>query len=660
MIQSGQNPPTSRAGPAFPKVPEKADLGQILLKRGVVRKEHLDECLMLQRAMAARDSTSVPRLGELLVQKGYCTLDAIQAALGEQSKKVLFCPGCGHLVNVDLRPDAIGYKCGRCEAPLIEPPPGSSKAAVESSIIVNSRIPIPAEVRDLKDDPARRFGKYVILAEIGRGGIAAVYRAWDTYLNQYVALKRIKPVSPSQIAGSMMRKSRVASLINEAHNAIRLRHPNIVSVYDIGRVDAEYYISMEHLEGRTLLEEIQHARHESRLSPFHDDPRKWLGVLYQVAHALHYAHTRPTPILHCDLKPGNIFISKDGSARILDFGLARSLGEIEVGGGTISGTPSYMSPEQAAGRNEELDARTDVYGLGAVLYELLTGRPPFTGEITDVLRRTIEEMPPAPADFSFAKEPGSAGTSSRKAKMVPPELSALCMRCLSKAPDQRPANALVFAEEISRISAGGKSAMPRSAGPASLPPTGVRDRAPVGRVAVLGWLLLLVLVPASVFAGYFWHGDLERLLGPDRTNDRLASFRPDLASPLDPELRVRVEAVESFRQRLVAALSAKRPPLAELELRGRRVRNLRVSRATPEGVLLIVDGEADAASWVELRPPGIRLLALAVGLQDEPRDRWGLALHALAAGDEVTGRDLLKSLAGTPLAAEAYRLLGTR
>jgi len=295
-------------------------MGQILLRQGTVTAANLEECLKIQQSMAGQ--SHVPRLGELLVQKGYTTKEAIRNALAEQGKKVLLCSRCNIMVTVTMRPDAI------------EPSPDRADDSIDSMIIVASSAPVPPEVIEARKDPSKRFGKYIILGEIGRGGIGAIYRAWDAYLNQIVALKRIKP--PPQGSGRAVRHTRVASLLNEAHNAIKLRHPNIVSIYDIGRIEDEYYISMEYLDGKTMLDEIQECKKAGKVSPFHENPRKWIGVLYEVAQALHYAHTRPAPLLHCDLKPANIMVSADGRACILDFGPLRTWRRNRRRGATIS------------------------------------------------------------------------------------------------------------------------------------------------------------------------------------------------------------------------------------------------------------------------------------------------------------------------------------
>jgi serine/threonine protein kinase len=642
---------------SLPPVPEKADLGQILVRDGLLRPEQLEDALREQRAMAGPQGTPPPRLGEILVRKGYVTREAVERALGEQDKKILFCPHCQILVNVDRRPDAIAYQCGRCQGPLRPPPPGDGHKCVDSSIIVNSCLPVPPEVQEALRETTRRFGKYVILEPLGRGGIAEVSRAWDTYLHQYVALKRIKP-QPSETASG--HHSRVASLLNEAHNAIRLRHPNIVSVYDIGRVGQVYYISMECLEGHTLYDEIRRHREQHKQSLWDADPERWLGVLYQVAHAVHYAHTRPIPTFHCDLKPGNIFIARDGRPYVLDFGLARQLGHFTDDVGMISGTPSYMSPEQAAGRNDEVDARTDVYGLGAVLYETLTGRPPFSGEMGKVILQTLRDRPVPPS--AVVRERIAAG---ERARSIPSDLEALCLRCLEKERDRRPPSALAVAQEIASILQ--KARAEGEAGASSSRTRPVPAVAPSRRprlAALAAAALAAVLAGAAVLVAPRPTPEGEPPAA--RALRRLAEFRPEapealaVGSPSEPDMaRVarRRDAILAFKERLCDAVRRLRPVLAELPAGGRTLRDVRLFKAYPDGVVFLAREEPDLADWSDLGPEGVAAVAAACGLLDHPEDRYGLALYFRAAGKDPRAEELLRTLAETPLAEEARREL---
>jgi serine/threonine protein kinase len=673
-------------GSALPAPPEKVDLGQILVRDGLLQPAQLEECLQLQRDLSTRPNTPPPRLGEILVQKGYVTQEAVERALGEQDKRVLFCPKCEVLVTVDDRPDAIEYRCGRCEASLQPPPPDSThRKCIESSVIINSTLPVPPEVQAALRDESRRFGKYVILEALGRGGIAEVSRAWDIYLHQYVALKRIKP-NPSESAAG--RHSRVASLLNEAHSAIRLRHPNIVSVYDIGRVDNVYYISMECLEGRTMWDEIREQR-DLGGTLYDTDPERWLGVLYQVSHAVHYAHTRPIPTFHCDLKPGNVFVAKDGRPFVLDFGLARQLGHFQDDMGMISGTPSYMSPEQAAGRNDAVDARTDVYGLGAVLYEALAGQPPFVGDMGKVILRTIKDRPRPPhevaAEIAAARNAATGARPARRPRTIPPDLEALCLRCLEKDKDKRPQTALAIAQEIAEIiqkrresgressvliptvrdfeTGGDSPAAPPAAGRGA--EASRADAFPAAKAARrakrIAWGVAAAVALGGVWMAYSWapsrDSEDERARG---ALQKLSEFRPEAAGeipPSLPELAHRKEAIAGFKSRLVEAIGRGRPTLETLTVGGRRLTDVRLWRAKPENVVFTVQGEPDEAAWAALGPAGVAELARACGLLDRARDRYGLALYCLSAGARDEAKALLRSLEGTDLGADARRYL---
>jgi serine/threonine protein kinase len=625
---------------------EKLDIGQILLRDGVVTQAQLDECLAAQ-AELAKGGAQPPRLGEIFVQKGYATAEAVSHALNAQSKTILFCSRCNVLLNVDTRPDAVGYSCGRCQGVLEKPPAGVVNRTTDSSVIINSVLPVPPEVQAIQKDETRRFGKYIILEQIGRGGIAEVYRAWDTYLHQYVALKRIQAVPAND---QDERQSRVASLLNEAHNAIRLRHPNIVSVYDIGRVGREYYISMEYLDGRTLYDAIAEARDLGRLSPYHAEPVKWLDVYFQAAQAVHYAHTRPIPTLHCDLKPGNIFVTKEGRVCVLDFGLARQLGEFHDDMGAIVGTPAYMAPEQATGRDEEIDARTDVYGLGAVLYELLTGRPPFLGTMYEVLRRTVSEKPVPPSHVVKLKQ--GSGEAPRSLPPIPAALEALCLRCLDKKREVRPASALDVAHEIEAILQGRADfvPMPDRASTTHIP--AIRPSKPARR----GWLPAAAVAAAALAAVLFFGASGS---GERQVREALLRFRPELVESLGVSQSLRAEAagLAFFKRRLIEAANERQPELPSLRAGGRRLENVKVWRARDEVVVFDAGAGPDAVSWTDLGPAGIAALAEACGMDRLPEDRLGLAAARIAMGDEDGARAILESLRGTPVEEEALRRL---
>ena len=240
------------------------------------------------------------------------------------------------------------------------------------------------------------LGRYVIVAELGRGGFSVVYKALDTSLdNRPVALKVLHPhllVDPTF----------VLRFQHEAGAAANLRHPNIVVVYEVGEIDGTYYIAMEYLPGASLDELI---KEEGPLAP-----RRAVKIIKQIASALDYAHERG--FIHRDVKSGNIIVGEDDHATLTDFGLVRAAeGTSLTSTGKIVGTPEYMSPEQADPiKTRELDWRTDLYSLGIVAYELLTGQVPFKGDTpTATHYMHVHEKPPKPTLMNPSLPKGMEG-----------------------------------------------------------------------------------------------------------------------------------------------------------------------------------------------------------------------------------------------------------
>jgi predicted Ser/Thr protein kinase len=270
---------------------------------------------------------------------------------------------------------------------------------------------------DAPADGERLFaGRYQLVERLGAGGFAIVYRAWDAALGRTVAVKILH-------GGSEHVRERFR---REAEAVARLAHPDIVRVYDSGVDDGRMYIVMEFVDGRPLSAVLRNAR-----LPTHTAAE----FMERVARAIHYAHERG--IVHRDLKPGNVLVRADGRPKILDFGLAH-LRERDVDParpGLILGTPAYMSPEQAAG-DEPVTALSDVYALGGLLYEMVTGRVPHDGALTEeVLDQAIRRPPAAPRALDRA---------------VPADLDAIAMRALAKEPSRRYASAADFADDLRR------------------------------------------------------------------------------------------------------------------------------------------------------------------------------------------------------------------
>lgn len=272
------------------------------------------------------------------------------------------------------------------------------------------------------------FGDYELLEEIGRGGQGIVYRARQKSLNRNVALKVIG-------LGPWATEVHVKRFRREAEAAARLDHPSIVPIHEVGERDGYCYFSMNFVEGGQLDEVVRSATADSSCGE--DKPmstRQAAELIAKVARTVHYAHEHG--ILHRDIKPGNILLDKEGEPHLTDFGLAR-LVETES---TITrtkevlGTPSYMAPEQAVGETRKLTSATDVYGLGAVLYQLLTGQPPFAGGTTYETIRLLLDREPRPPRVLNPK--------------VDRDLSTICLKCLEKDPNRRYSSALALAEDL--------------------------------------------------------------------------------------------------------------------------------------------------------------------------------------------------------------------
>ena len=263
-----------------------------------------------------------------------------------------------------------------------------------------------------------RVRDHDILEEIGRGGMGIVYRARQRSLDRLVALKVMAP-------GGFVSEGERARFRREAESAARLEHPHIAPVYEVGISGETPYFTMRLLEGKTLANVL----FQGPLAP-----REAANLLFPVARAVEYAHTRG--VLHRDLKPANILLDEGGRPYITDFGLAKRIeaGATLTQSGAILGTPSYMPPEQAAGSRGQVGPRSDVYSLGAILYQMLTGRPPFqAASPLDTLLSVLEEDPPLPRLLNPRADR---------------DLELIALKCLQKPPDLRYASAGALADDL--------------------------------------------------------------------------------------------------------------------------------------------------------------------------------------------------------------------
>src|SRR5437667_4074119 len=316
-----------------------------------------------------------------------------------------FCRKCG----ATIPPNSPQQSCGAC---LLETGLDSDEAV--------AGVDDPGRANISPSPMLMDFGDYELLEQIGRGGQGVVFRAHQKSLNRTVALKVIS-------LGQWASEAHVKRFRREAEAAARLEHPCIVPIYEVGERDGSCYFSMKLVEG-VQLDEV--ARREP--IPI----RRAVEIIAKVARTVHYAHEHG--ILHRDIKPGNILLDAKGEPHLTDFGLARLVESESNVTQTLDvlGTPSYMAPEQAVGNNAAVSSATDVYGLGGVLYQLLTGQPPFAGGATyETIKLLLDTEPKQPRLLN---------------PKIDRDLSTICLKCLEKDPKRRYTSALALAEDVER------------------------------------------------------------------------------------------------------------------------------------------------------------------------------------------------------------------
>jgi tetratricopeptide (TPR) repeat protein/tRNA A-37 threonylcarbamoyl transferase component Bud32 len=361
-----------------------------------------------------------------------------ERALAESYLAGPHAPGDGDEVALDLIYNEILLREAAGESPSLEDYRGRFPGLIEpirmmfevegalrpETLFGSTERPDGAGTLEAGGAASRPFAGYEILGVLGRGGMGVVYKARQLALNRTVALKMI-------LAGEHASPESALRFLAEAEVAAGLQHPNIVQVYHLGKHDGRPCIEMEYVPGGSLAQ-----AHDGTPWP----PRRAAQLVATLARAIHEAHRRG--VVHRDLKPSNVLLAADGTPKIADFGLAKCLGQ---GPGltrtdSVLGSPGYMAPEQAGGRSRQIGPAADVYALGAILYDLLAGRPPFRAATALETLEQVRSAEPVPP--------------SRFVPGLPRDVETIALKCLEKEPSRRYATAEDLAEDLRRFAAG--------------------------------------------------------------------------------------------------------------------------------------------------------------------------------------------------------------
>ncbi|MEK7867703.1 MAG: serine/threonine-protein kinase, partial [Planctomycetota bacterium] len=379
---AGDAAQSQKQSAAFARVRmEDMGLQDHLLGQNLVSKEQLRGAMKMLTAMLQRGEPV--RLGKVLLDLRLVSQNVLEKVVEKEFAGSAFCADCGTIYK-SAGTGGTG-ECPTCgpktPIPVRDDDPKSAPTIV-SPPSKGGEAPSAATARSkpgTKSIGPRQFGRYEILSEVARGGMGVVYRAKDKQNGEVVAMKVL-------LAGEGANEEEMARFEREARAASRLSHPAIVGIREAGSIEGKPFITMEYIDGKSLSRVLR----DSGPLP----PKRALEILEEVTEAVDHAHKKG--VIHRDLKPGNVLIDKEGHAHLTDFGLAKQVGTESqlTRTGTQLGTPAYMPPEQAAGDVHAIDARSDIYSLGAVLYHMLVGTPPFSGETAMQTMYHVMNTPP--------------------------------------------------------------------------------------------------------------------------------------------------------------------------------------------------------------------------------------------------------------------------
>ncbi len=438
---------------------DPAKLGNMAVARGWVSPAQLAECLEIQKSRSA-GAAAPALLGEILLERKYLSPERLQWILLHQERYIVECPHCKARLLAPELPPGTRTLCTKCRKPMILGGPGQPPRAAEGPAQVET-VPSPPPT---PEDPmiGREIAGYRVEGKLGAGGMGVVYKARQIALDRTVALKFLK-------ADTDASPDFIERFKREAQAAARLNHTNVIQVYDAGHEGDTLFFSMEFVEGETLSAALER---QDRISP-----AKALRIIREVAKALAYAHGHG--VIHRDIKPDNILVTRDGSVKLADLGLAKVKDTQEAHksltiSGEVMGTPYYMSPEQTRD-TRSVDARSDIYSLGATFYRMVTGEPPFQGNSPFEVMANIQKGPvPNPAD---------------RFPDIPWVYAQLVMKMMATDPAARFQSAAEFLKDSEAVERGSTAFPTRAMPPAGGRPAGA-PRTTLVAASILGGIAL--------------------------------------------------------------------------------------------------------------------------------------------------------------------------